>query len=322
MTFGALRLTVIEVAQDFSCDHSCRCSGLGSAFNTCTVLLMTALHYAADCVLTSSNNLSADIPGVLNCTVMPCTALMCWNRSGAFLLASLVSLPESPRWLVMRGQLDAALATLHTIIASSSSSRADSSGSGISSRRRRARQRAAMQQAVSAAVGLQEAGSGAAAEDAAWLNAVPEAGRPRSAAHKVGLLYLRAQLCHITHVPCFVMFHRPGSRSHANQWLLKAHLLRQARGCHMICPVSPALFWAELHPCLLCSLLHPCADDGVHACCRRLKQPKMSCCCCGAQSRRSRQQVWSCAKQQQQQQQTAGGQLQAAAVPQMGRLWS
>jgi hypothetical protein len=42
-----------------------------------------------------------------------------------------------------------------------------------------------MQQAVSAAVGLQEAGS-AAAEDAAWLNAVPEAGRPRSAAHKVG----------------------------------------------------------------------------------------------------------------------------------------
>jgi hypothetical protein len=84
----------------------------------------------------------------------------------------------------MRGQLDAALATLHTIIASSS--RADGSASGISNRRRRARQRAAMQQAVSAAVGLQEAGS-AAAEDAAWLNAVPEAGRPRSAAHKVGL---------------------------------------------------------------------------------------------------------------------------------------
>eukprot|EP00878_Enallax_costatus_P045543 GHUV01054953.1.p1 GENE.GHUV01054953.1~~GHUV01054953.1.p1 ORF type:complete len:268 (+),score=74.92 GHUV01054953.1:649-1452(+) len=40
---------------------------------------------------------------------------------GALLLVSLSVLPESPRWLVLRGQLDLALATLHNIIQSSSS---------------------------------------------------------------------------------------------------------------------------------------------------------------------------------------------------------
>lgn len=111
------------------------------------------------------------------CSVCVCVRVLC---AGAFLLASLVSLPESPRWLVMRGQLDEALATLHTIVASSSSSKG----------RRRVRswcaRQAAMQQvraAADAAAGLQPelAGASAAAEDAAWLNAAPEAGRPRNA---------------------------------------------------------------------------------------------------------------------------------------------
>lgn len=41
--------------------------------------------------------------------------------AGALLLVSLVLLPESPRWLVLRGQLDLALATLHSIVQTSSS---------------------------------------------------------------------------------------------------------------------------------------------------------------------------------------------------------
>jgi hypothetical protein len=41
--------------------------------------------------------------------------------TGALLLASLLLLPESPRWLVLRGQLDLALSTLHKIIESSGS---------------------------------------------------------------------------------------------------------------------------------------------------------------------------------------------------------
>lgn len=102
--------------------------------------------------------------------------------AGACLLASLVSLPESPRWLVMRGQLDAALATLHTIIASSSSS---SKGSSRGRERSRVRSRQAAVQQVQAAAGLQQHPA-VAAEDAAWLNAAPEAGRPRNAEQQVG----------------------------------------------------------------------------------------------------------------------------------------
>lgn len=49
-------------------------------------------------------------------------------RAGALLLVSLAALPESPRWLVLRGQLDLALATLHNIIQSSSSSTGRSAG--------------------------------------------------------------------------------------------------------------------------------------------------------------------------------------------------
>jgi hypothetical protein len=47
--------------------------------------------------------------------------LCCITLAGALLLASLLLLPESPRWLVLRGQLDLALATLHKTIESSGS---------------------------------------------------------------------------------------------------------------------------------------------------------------------------------------------------------
>ncbi|KAF6262111.1 major facilitator superfamily domain-containing protein [Scenedesmus sp. NREL 46B-D3] len=47
---------------------------------------------------------------------------------GALLLVSLLLLPESPRWLVLRGQLDSALATLHNIVQASGSHASGSSG--------------------------------------------------------------------------------------------------------------------------------------------------------------------------------------------------
>jgi hypothetical protein len=46
---------------------------------------------------------------------------------GACLLLSLLLLPESPKWLVMRGELDLALATLHCIITSKHGSSATTS---------------------------------------------------------------------------------------------------------------------------------------------------------------------------------------------------
>jgi hypothetical protein len=81
----------------------------------------------------------------------------------------------------MRGQLDAALATLHTIIASSSGGKGGSRGR----KRSRVRSRQAAVQQVQAAAGLQQHPA-VAAEDAAWLNAAPEAGRPRNAEQQVG----------------------------------------------------------------------------------------------------------------------------------------
>jgi hypothetical protein len=81
----------------------------------------------------------------------------------------------------MRGQLDAALATLHTIIASSGSGKGGSRGR----KRSRARSRQAAVQQVQAAAGLQQQPA-VSAEDAAWLNAAPETGRPRSAEQQVG----------------------------------------------------------------------------------------------------------------------------------------
>lgn len=115
-------------------------------------------------------------------SVLPAAPCIAWCPAGVFLLVSLVSLPESPRWLVMRGQLDAALATLHTIIASSSSSTGGTDGRS-SRARSKARRRL---EAVQVAAGLQPAHPAAAAEDAAWLNAAPEAGRPRNPEQQVG----------------------------------------------------------------------------------------------------------------------------------------
>jgi hypothetical protein len=82
----------------------------------------------------------------------------------------------------MRGQLDAALATLHTIIASSSSSSTGCGGGRSSRARSKARKRL---EAVQLAAGLQPTHPAAAAEDAAWLNAAPEAGRPRNPEQQV-----------------------------------------------------------------------------------------------------------------------------------------
>jgi hypothetical protein len=51
--------------------------------------------------------------------------------AGALLMLSLGLLPESPRWLVLRGQLDLALHTLHRIIESGSSTGNSSSSSSL-----------------------------------------------------------------------------------------------------------------------------------------------------------------------------------------------
>lgn len=67
-------------------------------------------------------------------SLWPCTALyptmLLFVAVGALLLLSLSLLPESPRWLVLRGNLDLALKILHDIIQSNSSSGSGGAGSG------------------------------------------------------------------------------------------------------------------------------------------------------------------------------------------------